>query len=81
MVVGSSDSFRTDVLAAPEANGAWLVIRYSRGVSGNFSHKVTHEGKTHTYAWNDDGPNADLCRVGIRDGKFVVLFPGPQGDP
>ncbi len=79
MVVGSSDSFRTDVLAAPEADGAWLVIRYSRGVSGNFSHQVTHEGKTHSYHWGQDGPKAGLCRVGIRDGKFDVLFPGPQG--
>jgi hypothetical protein len=49
-------------------------------VSGNFSHQVTHEGKTHSYHWGQDGPNAGLCRVGIRNGKFVVLFPGRQGD-
>jgi hypothetical protein len=57
-------------------------IRFGGSVSVNFSHQVTHEGKTHSYAWNQDGPNADwarkgLCRVGIRNGKFIVLFPGP----
>jgi hypothetical protein len=84
--------FRTYVPEAPQQDGACLVIRYipedGGSVSGNWSHKITHRGTTNTYAWNDDGPNAirsadwarqGLCRVGIRNGKFVVLFPGPQG--
>jgi hypothetical protein len=52
-----------------------LVIRSGGSISGNFSHQVTHEGKTHSYHWGQDGPNAGLCRVGVRNGKFVLLFP------
>ncbi len=76
---GHPPTFCTDVPPAPETDGARLVVRYSGSVSGNWSHQVTHEGKTHSYYWGQDGPNAGLCRVGVRGGKFVVLFPGPQG--
>jgi hypothetical protein len=50
-------------------------IRFGGSVSGSFSQQTAHEGKTHSYDWGQDGPKAGLCRVAIRDGKFVRLFP------
>jgi hypothetical protein len=79
--------FRTEVPDAAE-DGAQLIIRYipedGGSISGNWSHQITHRGKTGGFTWNQDFggsiPVAEwdkkgLCRVRIHDGKFAVLFP------
>jgi hypothetical protein len=86
-------TFRTDVPAAPEADGAQLVVRYvpepGGSVSGNWSHEITQGGRTNRFPWDQGRPGAlpsaewggkGLCRVAVRDGKFVVLFPPLSGD-
>jgi hypothetical protein len=83
--------FRTDVAESPEDDGAWLVVRHipERGerVAGRWFHEIRHAGAIHDYSWDQDQPDAvrsaewetrGLCRVTIRSGKFVVLFPGPE---
>jgi len=71
-----SGTFLTDVLDAPAADGARLIIRYipEKGGSmpGNFSYELSQGAKTHTLSneW-DNG----LCRVAVRDGKLVSVFP------
>ncbi len=87
MFVESGD-FRSEVPEAPAPDGAHLVLRYvpekGGSVSGNWSHEITHRGKTYHFHW-DQGrpgtvPSADwaekgLCRVAVREGTFAVLFP------
>jgi hypothetical protein len=83
-----SGIFRTDVSGRPGHDGAYLVVRYipesGDSISGNWSHEIVHQGKTYSFLWDQDRPNAirsvewerkGLCRVGIQGGKFVVLFP------
>jgi hypothetical protein len=87
MFVDYSGVFRTEV---PDwaADGGQLVVRYipedGSSVSGNWSHGITHAGKTYHFPWSKDllskVPSAEwdkkgLCRVAIRDGKLAVLFP------
>jgi len=80
--------FRTDASAAGERDGAHLIVRYipedGGKVSGNWSHEITHAGKTTTRSWEGNRSSAiwpggwdeaGLCRVAIRDGRFFVLFP------
>jgi hypothetical protein len=89
-------AFRTDVLEAPEEDGAQLVIRYlpseGGGVSGSWGHAITHAGKTYRYRWDQGRPDTvrsaeweakGLCRVAVEGGKLCVRFPRPeqaQGD-
>lgn len=85
--VGTHDDFRTDCYARPRGDGARLVIRYAPkegGVEGNWSHEVRHGSLRRVVRWGRDVPHAQLeekglCRVAIRGGKFVVLFPRPEG--
>jgi hypothetical protein len=92
MFVESGD-FRAEVSEAPQPDGAQLVLRYvpekGGSVSGNWSHEITHRGKTYRFHWgqfywNQGRPGAvpsvewaakGLCRVAVREGKFAVLFP------
>jgi hypothetical protein len=80
--------FPTEVPKTPEKDGARLVIRYipedGGNLYGNWSHEIAHGGRASSYAWPKDklegiGPGEwdrkGLCRVAIRDGKFVRLFP------
>ena len=86
--LGGTGTFTTELPAKPEVDGALLVIRYrprrESRIEGNWSHTIEHGGKRHEFVWRQDEPGAvrsaewekkGLCRVGIRDGKFVVLFP------
>src|SRR5262249_16954266 len=70
------NKFLTEVLESPEPDGAQFVIRYipenGGRISGNWSHQVTHQGKTTSYAWDEDEPGVQvpgeldlrgLCRV------------------
>jgi hypothetical protein len=89
MFVDYSGTFRTDVLNA--AGGAQLAVRYIPGpggsVSGNWEHHITHGGRMYRFRWGQDRPGAirsaewereGLCRVAVRDERFVVLFPPPE---
>jgi hypothetical protein len=88
MFVHHKGIFRTEVPKTPEKDGARLVIRYipedGGNLYGNWSHEIAHGGRASSYAWPKDklegiGPGEwdrkGLCRVAIRDGKFVRLFP------
>ncbi len=78
---GTGGTLLTEVPIVPEWDGARLVIRYvpepGGSVSGNWEHGIEHAGDVSHWGW--DGPTdwgrRGLCRVAIRDGKFVVLFP------
>jgi hypothetical protein len=74
----------TDVKNPPEGDGAQLVIRFvsnygPRSTWHNW-HTLTYQGQAYTFredehdepsVWDTNG----LCRIGVRKGKFVVLFP------
>ncbi len=86
-VVGETSVFRTDVAAIGEDDQAQLVIRFipeDGSVSGNWSHDITHAGRTTTWVWAQHDPTSirsaewdkkGLCRLAVREGKFSVLFP------
>jgi hypothetical protein len=80
-------AFRTEAPASRQADGARLVIRYvppeGSRVEG-WSHDITWQGKTYCFSWDQERPEAirsadweekGLCRVAVRDSKFVILFP------
>ncbi|SRR5258708_2485462 len=80
--------FITEVLEPPAEDGAGFVLRLfptdEREFGGNWSHDVTCHGKIYTYHWDRDRQAAipaaylkskGLCRLAIKDRKFVVLFP------
>jgi len=65
-----------------------LVVRYipedGGSVPGNWSHEISYGNKIYSFCWDQDRPEAlrsaemdkkGLCRVAIRNNKFVVLFP------
>jgi hypothetical protein len=67
-----------------EADGAQLVIRFvapsGTGSTWRNWHTLTYQGQAYTFredehdepsVWDTNG----LCRIGVRKGKFVVLFP------
>jgi hypothetical protein len=79
--------FRTEVPNNQEIDGTRLVIRFipAKGdsISGNWSHEITHRGKTSTFSWEQSErntiPSAEwerkgLCRVAVRADRFAVLF-------
>jgi hypothetical protein len=83
-----SGQFRTDVLDGAKNSDAQLAIRYipekGGSVSGNWSHKIIYQGKTYSFYWDQGDPNnirspewesKDHCRVAIRAGKLLVVFP------
>jgi hypothetical protein len=87
-IVGHMADFRTEVLDVPADDGAQLVIRFipedGGSVSGNWSHDVIHAGRTTTWCWDQDRPDAirsaewdrnGLCRVAVQKNGFTVLFP------
>jgi hypothetical protein len=91
MFVDYSGIFRTEVPDAA-ADGARLVIRYipedGSSVSGNWSHGITHAGRTHHFVWNQHFPGSissaeldgkGLCRIAIRNDTLTVLFPKMEG--
>jgi hypothetical protein len=77
--------FQTVLPKEPEHDGARLVIQLDgESARGNFSHQIHHDAKELDYYWGENGLDNDqptkwetqgLCRVAIRDGEFVVLFP------
>ncbi len=83
-----SGTFRTDVLGPGE--DADLTMRYvprkGERVAGNWTHEITHGGTRRRFFWDQDSPDAlpsaemesrGLCRVAVRGGKFVVVYPPP----
>jgi hypothetical protein len=82
--------FRIDVLETPAADGAVLVLRLrfppdASDVNGTRSHYVAHcrDWQSYRVRWGEyklpkKATSRDLCRVGIRDGKFQILFPPPK---
>jgi hypothetical protein len=75
-------SLRTELVHKHGSDGADLIVRYAppnrEGISGNWCHTVVCRGFVHSYPWNEE-PNdfekKGLCRVALREGKFVMLFP------
>jgi hypothetical protein len=85
-----SGTFHTEVLQPPARDGAELVIGYKPEAGGrmpgNWGHDVTHGGVCRSFHWEPDAPGRmqpeewerqGLCRVAVRGGTFVVLFPTP----
>jgi hypothetical protein len=80
--------FHTAILREAESDGTQLVIRLDgQSARGNFSHHIYHDGVKADYYWGhyhlaDDQPTKwdtkGLCRIGIKDGKLKVLFPGEK---
>jgi hypothetical protein len=81
-------TFGTHVLEPADRDGACLVIRCSPPAGevfgGNWSHDLTHGGRTWTYPWDPERPGAipssewvtkGLCRVAVRGNKFKCVFP------
>jgi len=83
MFVDHQGTFHTALARKPEDDGAQLIVRYlpARGehLSGDWGHTVIYKGFVHSYPWGDDRSaeyeQKGLCRVAIRDGKFVRTFP------
>jgi hypothetical protein len=82
---GREAAFHTEVFPRPEKDGAQLVVRFitesGAAPSGNWCHFITRAGKTCCFGWPDEGAPGGaqgLCRMAVRDGKFVVLFPSLQ---
>jgi hypothetical protein len=81
--VVAKGSFRTALVRKRESDGTDLIVRYSppngESISGNWAHTIVCRGYVRSYPWNEEPPNdfekKGLCRVAIREGKFVVLFP------
>jgi hypothetical protein len=88
-----SGVFRTDVHPPAGPDGARVVIRYTPekgGVMGH-GHVIGRGGSWHSFAWTPEGAGGvgpeewlkkGLCRVAVRDGRFVILFPllPPDGE-
>jgi hypothetical protein len=79
---GREAAFHAEAFPQPEKDGAQLVVRFvaeAEGVpAGNWGHFITRAGKTCCFGWPDAGGPGwaqGLCRMAVRDGKFVVLFP------
>jgi hypothetical protein len=83
-----SGAFRTDLLGPGE--DADLTMRYvprkGERVAGNWTHEITHGGRTRRFSWDQDSPGAlpsaemesqGLCRVAVQSGKFIVVYPPP----
>ncbi len=76
---------RTETMSPPGDDGAHLVIAFGRrkrhrpGSWHNW-HRIVSQGESYLFQekanlqppeWDDKG----LCRVGVRDGRFIVVFP------
>jgi hypothetical protein len=83
-----SGTFRTEVHARPQPDGAVAVIRYTpregERVAGNYDHEIHRGGRIHTFSWDQNTPGCiksaeweakGLCRVAVQDGKFAIVFP------
>jgi hypothetical protein len=83
-----SGVFRTEVPWPAEKDGAEFILRYvpEQGdrIAGNWAHEIRHGGRMYKFSWDQAEPSAvpstrwekeGLCRVAVREGKFVVLFP------
>ncbi len=81
-------TFRTDIAAKPEEDGARLVVRFrpakGHDVAGEWTHKLVTHGLLRTIRWNvgqaGEPSSAELvdkglCRVTIRDDKFSLTYP------
>jgi hypothetical protein len=88
LAVIARSEFRTEVLGRQEPGGTCLVVRYrpaaGESIDPEWGHTITHGGKTFTYRWDQGRPGAvkprewgrkGFCRVGVRGGKFLVLWP------
>lgn len=75
-------------VARDEVLGLEVIIRLTPGdghpVSGNFAHRIRHDGGTHSFQWPEYAEGKErrsewdekgLCRVTVRTEKFVVVFP------
>jgi hypothetical protein len=78
--------FRTLIPDQPEFDGAHLVVRLDGDrARGNFSHDITHNGRSTEFYWGEDHLPPEhptkwdrygLCSIAIVDGEFKILFPG-----
>jgi len=79
---------RTEITKGPETDGAQLVIRFRPDPMNKSQwhhwHTITYGGKAYTSNVPEQQPQPSdwitkgLCRIAIREGKFVVLFPRPE---
>jgi hypothetical protein len=81
-------NFITEAIDSSDDNAVRFVLRYvptnEDEYRGNWSHEGTHRGTVYSFPWNPDKPRAisaadfkseGLCRLAIKDNKFVVVFP------
>lgn len=79
-------NFHTDIARKTQSDGARLIVRYhppdGRSISGPWTHRIVYHGimkSVHCQVDEPDGmPLAEfeqqgLCRIAIKDGKFVLL--------
>jgi hypothetical protein len=81
-------AFRTEQVLVPGQKDPLLQIRYvpsaNETFSGSWSHKIVYQSKSYTYPWKQVLPTdiapeefeiKGLCRLAVKDGRFVVVFP------